>query len=257
MKVVKLGGSVIAPKHTPLSADTHAIYRLAEELRRYLSRSEGKLVVVHGGGSFGHYLVRECLNAEGFLGVECFSRVANYMMVLNTLVVDALLSSGISAVSVPPRSICSFRDEVPECFMGSVREMIEGGATPVLFGDVVASSGSPRFRVISGDVIAWELVRELGAGEVIFATDVNGIYTSDPKRDPSARLLREVRAEEVLREAVEGEVTSSVTGGILEKVRVALGLGIRGVRASVINGLVPGNLYNALTGRVEGTVIWF
>ena len=255
MKVVKFGGSVIAPKDKPLSADIPAIIRLAEELRNYLSNYSDALILVHGGGSFGHHLVKECLSREGGLRQECYSRVAHYMMMLNSFVMESLLSSEVSAVSVSPRGICYFRNELPECWMSAVKELVCKGLTPVLFGDVVPSLRG--FKVISGDMLVWELVKELSIKEVVFATDVNGIYTSDPKKDPSAKLLKEVRADEVLEKVVEGEVTASVTGGALEKVKVAVELGIKGVKASVINGLIPGNLYNALTGKVEGTLIWF
>ncbi len=255
VKAVKVGGSVIAPKNRPLNADIPAILRLAEELSNYLRDSGNQLVLVHGGGSFGHYLVKECLTRDGELRRECFSRVAHYMMMLNSFVMEALLSSEVPAASLPPRSICFFRGKLPECFVDAVKELVSKGVTPVLFGDVIPSSTG--FEVISGDMLVWELVKELGIKEVVFATDVNGIYTDDPKKNPKAKLLKEVRADEVLREAIEGEVTSSVTGGALEKVKVAVELGIKGVKASVINGLVPGNLYNALRGKVEGTVIWF
>lgn len=255
VKAVKVGGSVIAPKDRPLSADIPTILRLAKEISNYLRDSGDQVVLVHGGGAFGHYLVKECLTFEGELRRECFSRVAHYMMMLNSFVMEALLSAEVPAASLPPRSMCFSRGKLPRCFMDAVKDLVGKGVTPVLFGDVISSLTG--FEVISGDTLVWELVRELGIKEVVFATDVNGIYTDDPKKNPNAKLLKEVRADEVLREAIEGEVTSSVTGGALEKVKVAIELGIKGVRASVINGLIPGNLYNALTGKVEGTVIWF
>ncbi|MCD6323504.1 MAG: hypothetical protein J7L55_00090, partial [Desulfurococcales archaeon] len=92
LKVVKIGGSVIAPKKESLSADVPTILRLAEELSRFMRENPSVMVaLVHGGGSFGHFLVKECEKEDGFLGKECFSRVAFFMDELGRIVTEAML----------------------------------------------------------------------------------------------------------------------------------------------------------------------
>ena len=49
--IIKLGGSVITFKDKPLSANYKAIENISHILKRVIS----PLIIVHGGGSYGHY----------------------------------------------------------------------------------------------------------------------------------------------------------------------------------------------------------
>lgn len=256
-KVIKLGGSVIAPKRTPLSTDTPTIVRLSEELSKYRKDRRENIALVHGGGSFGHPLVKECLTKYGAITKECYSRVAHYMMTLNTIVMEALLAAEVPAVSIPARAICLGKEETGhKCFLKTIKELAETGLVPVTFGDVILSSGG-TYEVISGDVLAWLITLETKADTLIFVTDVDGIFSKDPRKHPDAELITEAEARDVIKRAEFGVSRVSVTGAMLEKILIGIQLGAKGVKVAVINGKVPGNLYNALHGNVRGTVIWF
>ena len=60
--VLKLGGSVITDKNGELAARTEVINRLAEEIA--LARKES-LIIIHGGGSFGHPTANKHAIKEG------------------------------------------------------------------------------------------------------------------------------------------------------------------------------------------------
>ncbi|MDW3626632.1 MAG: hypothetical protein QOK72_08305, partial [Nitrososphaeraceae archaeon] len=49
--IIKLGGSVITFKEKPLSAN----YKAINNISKILSKLEIPLIIVHGGGSYGHY----------------------------------------------------------------------------------------------------------------------------------------------------------------------------------------------------------
>ncbi len=256
VKIIKLGGSVIAPKEEPLSADIPSIQRLAEELGKFLAEEPAsRVVVVHGGGSFGHYLVKECVENKGYLTPSCSSRVAFFMDELNRMVLEALLSNRIPAVRVPGRTLCYFRGDGIECFFRQLKNLISRGLVPVTYGDVTSSSTG--FSVISGDVLAWMAVKELKAKEVVFLSDVNGLYTSDPHTDPAAKLIKEAKATDVLNIISGGSSFRSVTGDLTDKIRWGIKLGVKGVKMIVASGLRNGNLYNSLRGLDTGTVLWF
>ncbi len=256
-KVIKLGGSVIAPKQNPLSADTPTIVRLSEELSRYRKECRGIITLVHGGGSFGHPLVRECLKKYGAITRECYSRVAHYMLNLNNVVMEALLAAEVPAVSIPARAICLGNEgKGHECFLKTIKELAESGLVPVTFGDVILSGGD-TYEVISGDVLAWIIALETKADMLIFVTDVDGIFSKDPRKHPDAELIREAKARDIIQRAEFGDSGVSVTGAMLEKILIGIQLGAKDVKVAVINGRKPGNLYNALHGNVRGTVIWF
>lgn len=252
--VIKLGGSVITRKDEPFSVRLDAVVRLADEISAFKNSHQNcGLALVHGGGSFGHPIVEECIKAEGYIDQACFSRTSFYMDLLGHAVTEALLSSRLPVVRIPPRSICEgVRHE--DCNLGVVCRMVDSGLIPLLYGDVVSSREG--FKVISGDDIVWYLTKFLGVKKVVFVTDVNGVYDKNPKEFSDARVLSEMHVSEALRIAEFWSVRD-VTGGMLSKLRKALMLGLKGVEVYVINGLIPNNLLNALEGKkVVGSVLW-
>lgn len=252
--VVKLGGSVITRKNEPFSARSDTISRLAEEISVFLREDERReIILIHGGGSFGHSLVRECLEKIGRIDTQCYARVAFYMDLLNHLIIEALLASEVPVVKIPPRSIC-WGTGLEECNFSVIGRFTSSGMVPVLYGDVILSGGESR--VLSGDDILWYLTKSLGLKRVVFVTDVDGIYDKDPKLHGDARVLSGMHVSDVLREASFWEVYD-VTGGMLNKLKKPLLLGIKGVKVYVINGFIPGNLLNALEEKnVVGSVLW-
>ena len=212
--------------------------------------------MIHGGGSFGHTLVRECLSAYGYITQECFVRVAHYMMLLNNIVMEVLLANNIKAVSLPTRSACYISDSEVICNVEQVRRYLEDGVCPVVFGDVVIDARNRRYVVVSGDRIAHIIARELRAKEIVFVTDVEGIFTSDPKKNRSARLIKELKVSEVYSK-VEFKEVADVTGGMEAKVSELIRQCAEGSKIIVVGGLIKDNLYNALSAKeFIGTTIW-
>jgi molybdenum storage protein len=88
-----------------------------------------------------------------------------------------------------------------------------------------------------------------GARSVIFLKDVDGLYSADPKTDPAAELIPEIRAQELIDRKLP---TLPIEPAVLELLtRAKLARGIR-----IINGLTPGNLSRALAGESLGTLIY-
>ncbi|MGD8543676.1 MAG: hypothetical protein PVG48_00980, partial [Candidatus Bathyarchaeota archaeon] len=61
--VLKLGGSVITNKEKPLTPNLSAIKRLANEISK---ANVSRLVLVHGGGSFGHPIAKQYAIEKGY-----------------------------------------------------------------------------------------------------------------------------------------------------------------------------------------------
>jgi molybdenum storage protein len=93
------------------------------------------------------------------------------------------------------------------------------------------------------------LVAEVfGARSVIFLKDVDGLYSADPKTDPAAQFIPEIRARELIDKKFS---TLPIEGSVLDLLtRAKL---VRGIR--MVNGLTPGNLTRALAGASIGTLI--
>ena len=89
------------------------------------------------------------------------------------------------------------------------------------------------------------------ANLLVLLTDQDGLYTDDPRSDPEARLIPEVRAGS--HEARVGKAGPWGTGGMASKVRAARQAAEGGVLAVVANGTRPGALTAIVAGAGVGT----
>lgn len=95
----------------------------------------------------------------------------------------------------------------------------------------------------------------LGADLLIILTDLDGLYTADPRKDPHAQLVHEVpRRSTGLHFWADESGTGLGTGGMAAKVKAARAAAAAGVPTIIANGLVEGNLERIICGEAVGTV---
>ncbi len=257
MQIVKLGGSVVTVKDKPMTADHENVNRLAEEIK---AAWPTPLVVIHGGGSFGHPVAKKYGIADGFTSerqVVGFTRTHQAMVALNTIIVDALLDEGIPALSVAPSAfIATYDGRMPRGDFENIGRLVVKGMLPVLYGDAVIDK-SRGFSILSGDQLAVRLAVSMGANRLIFGVDVDGVYTSNPKLAPQARLIDRLSLEKLEGFVEIGKaLTTDVTGGMLGKVSEARAAVEAGIEVRMVNATKPGVILKALRGEpVAGTVL--
>lgn len=257
MIILKLGGSVITNKERPMTPDIDCIKRLAVEVAESKTQD---LIVVHGGGSFGHTVAKQYSIAKGLTSGDQtigFSKTHQAMVELNRLVIKAFLERSLPAVSITPSSFVIMDEGRIAMFSFDViRFLIELKMIPVLYGDAVLDR-KKGFSILSGDQIASFLAASLRASRLVFGVDVDGVCTSDPKLNPDSDLI-EVLPIDKLREMVDfgSALTTDVTGSMLGKVMETAVAVEAGVEVIVVNALRPGIVKKALTGEpVTGTVL--
>jgi len=256
--VLKLGGSVITHKKKPLTPNLPAIKRLASEISR---ANVSRLVLVHGGGSFGHPIAKQYAIEKGYKDqsqIIGFSKTRQAMMMLNKLVVDSLIQHNIPAVTVQPSScIITKQGRIQLMEEKPLRKLLEMEFVPVLHGDAVLDSDK-GFAILSGDQLVSSLAIKLNAERIIIGIDVDGLYASDPKTDLNAQLIQYATPQELrkLQHKIEENKVTDVTGGMLGKIMELIPAVEKGIQAMIINAAKPDNVYKALKSeRVSGTVI--
>ena len=258
--ILKLGGSVITRKGRELTPNIEVIRRLAKEVSR---ADLPHLIIVHGGGSFGHPLAERYGLKEGYRSPSQligFSKTHEAMLSLNRLIVEALLDEGIPAFSISPSSfILTRRGRILHLDEKALKKALAIGLVPVLYGDVILDTDM-GFTILSGDQIVSELAVRFDAQLIVVGVDVDGIYTDDPKVNPSAKLIRQITPEELeaLREGIKGSRAVDVTGGMLGKINELLTPAKNGIEIVIVNALKPDNIYKALRGvETVGTkILW-
>jgi isopentenyl phosphate kinase len=217
--VLKLGGSVITEKDTPETVDDAALSRAAEAVADF----DGDLVLVHGGGSFGHHAAAErgVTTESGTRSAADARAIHDAMGRLNAAVLDALHGAGVEALPVRPLSVAS-RDADGDLALptGSVATMLAEGFVPVLHGDGVVQSGA-GVTVTSGDDLVVALAADggLDVDRVGLCSTVPGVLDGDG--DVIGRIERFADAAD----ALGGSDATDVTGGMAAKVEKLLALG--------------------------------
>ncbi len=256
--ILKLGGSVITDKNGELAAKTEDINRIAEEIKR---ADVDNVVIVHGGGSFGHPTAQKWNLKDGFkeptqkLG---FAETHHVMTVLNGLVMDALIWHEIPAVSYAP-STCFVTENgrIKSCDSPVLTRMMNMGFTPVLYGDAVLDN-KIGFTVLSGDQLIAYLAIQMKAEKIIIGVDTDGLYEADPKVEPTAKPYLKLNLEQLRKvQAKIGKAqTTDVTGGMAGKIAELIPAVEAGIKVQIINATRNLRVLRGLTGeRIEGTII--
>ena len=256
--ILKIGGSVITDKDGELAARTEVINRLAEEIQKTHVQS---LVIVHGGGSFGHptaqkYSIKEGLRNE--TQKVGFAETHHVMTVLNGLVMDSLVWHNIPAISVAPSCCVVTENGRIKTFEDAVfKSYLKMGFVPVLYGDATLD-GKLGFTVLSGDQLVSHLARILGAKKIIIGVDTDGLYDADPKVERNVKLYTHLNLSELekIKTKLGGSTAPDVTGGMLGKVSELIPAVAEGIQVTMVNAAKPNRIYKALIGEVvEGTVM--
>lgn len=250
MILMKAGGSAITDKSMDFSIKAHNLERLG----RALATATEPVVLCHGGGSFGHPLARrydlsgEITTPEQLRGVS-HTNIA--MRNLSNIVCEALIEGGCTPFALQTSAILTAdRGRIDVFNTAIVRHVLSTGFIPVVYGDVVYDA-TYRYAIVSGDQIMRRLAEAFPGNRALFLTDVDGLYTADPKRDPGATLIRDIALADL--GTVQAGEAGDVTGGMKGKVAEIMALEGVVTEVQVLSLSRDGALEAALRGGVGGT----
>ena len=137
-------------------------------------------------------------------------------------------------------------------FANTLRRLLEMGALPVINeNDSVATE---EIAVGDNDTLGALVAVSAQADLLVVMSDIDGLFTADPRKDPEAQLIREVRAiTPELRQAAGGGGSALATGGMTTKLRAAELCMAAGTDMLIVNGEQPDILYWVLEGEEVGT----
>ncbi len=136
------------------------------------------------------------------------------------------------------------------------RELLMMGAIPIVNeNDTVETSELEGQNFGDNDTLSAVVAGLVAADFLVILTDIDGLYDSDPRKNPAARLIPRVEEITPEIEALAGGAGSSRgTGGMATKLRAAKMAGDKGIPCAVVSGADMGNLYKLLEGEPAGTL---
>lgn len=210
--------------------DPESLNRFASEIADALKDGH-QIAIVNGGGNI----------FRGLEGVgEGFDRViGDRMGMLATIINSLALSSALRSIGIKAEVFTSTPMEPFARYYNkdnAVKLMEEGGVALIAGG-----TGSPYFTTDSGAALR---ALELGADALLKGTKVDGVYTADPKKDPTATRYEELTFTKALADHLK--VMDQTAYALCEQGPVPI---------VVFDFTKPGNLARLLNGEPIGTVV--
>ena len=243
MLLIKLGGSIITNKKKPLSAKRKTIDNIVYSFRKI----NEDFVVVHGGGSYGHYwsVKYDMHTKPKKYDPKGVSIVKNSMIELNTIILDSFLKNKMNPYCLPPTDFVMGNKPINRKIL-EIKKIANSGLIPITYGDALWY-GNKKSYILSGDKIMSLLARVLRPRLSIFVLNEDGLYT-DMK---TKKLIYDFKDEKIFIK----KTVMDVTGGMTRKVAEASKISKIGLKVFFVNGNKPERIVNAITRKkFEGTL---
>ncbi len=227
--VVKLSGEALTGQGAH-GLDGATLARIAKDLA--LSAGAGtEIAVVVGGGNFfrgvqgaGKGLERARADAIGMLAT-----IMNGLALEQAVEAEGCSARALSAIAMP--SLCETYTRA-----AALRHLAKGRVVICAGG-----TGNPFFTTDTGAALR---AAELGADAILKATQVDGVYTADPKRDPNAKRYETLTHDEAINKNL----------GVMDTAAFALARENR-IPIFVFSIAEQGAIAAALRGAGRGTLV--
>ncbi len=227
--LLKISGEALAGDKDN-GIDFEVVHRVANEVKRVQDRGVEIALVVGGGNIFRGQAVAE----RGF-----DRATGDYMGMLGTVINALALQDALEKLGLPARTMSAIQmNQVAEPYIRrrAVR-YLEKGRVVLLAG----GNGNPFFTT---DTTAALRAVELEAEVVMKATKVDGVYTADPFRDPTATKFQRLDYLEVLNRGID----------VMDNTALTLCMD-NGVPIVVFDMLKEGNMERVVCGDPIGTLV--
>ena len=227
--LLKLSGESLAGE-SKQGIDTVHLAEYAEQVKAITAKGVQVGIVIGGGNIF-----------RGLSGAQKgFDRVKGDQMGMLATVINALaLQSALEAIGQPARVLTAIRMEPIGDFYtpGKAQRLLDKGTVVILAG----GTGAPYFTTDTGSSLR---ALEIKADVMLKGTRVDGIYTADPEKDPTATKFTEITYNEVIQRGLK---VMDITATAMAKEN--------GLPIYVFNMDQYGNLEKVINGEPIGTLV--
>lgn len=134
----------------------------------------------------------------------------------------------------------------------TLRRLLNWNVVPVVNEN--DTTATDEITVGDNDFLAAQVALLIGAQQLILLTNTEGLFTADPRHDPSAELVPEIdSAEQLNRLKIDDHTSVFGSGGMRSKTRAAAMASYAAVETVICNGTRPGTLAQAVAGEPIGT----
>ncbi len=228
--LLKLSGESLGEPDTGHSIAPAAVESVARQVASVVAQGVEVAIVVGGGN---------ILRGADFSKNGVHRASADYMGMLATVINALALSAAVEQAGVETRVLSALEiHQVAEPFVRRrAIAHLKKGRVVILAG----GTGNPFFTT---DTAAALRATELGCDVLLKATKVDGVYSADPKLDPTAKRFTELAYMDVLQKGLR----------VMDSTAITLCME-NGLPVVVFNLFEEGNIERAVRGENLGTTI--
>lgn len=225
--VIKISGEALAgPSGTGI--DNHIVNKVVQQIKVVHDLGIDVGIII-GGGNFW----------RGRQGVDMDRTTADHMGMLATVINSLALQDALEHSGVPTRVQTAFTIErvaEPYILRKALRHLEKGRV--VIFA---CGTGNPYFSTDTGASLR---AAEIGADVLLCAKNIDGVYDSDPRKNPSAKKIDEISFMDVIKRGIQVMDTTAVSLCMENDINI------------VVFGLDEENsIVKAATGEKIGTLV--
>ena len=246
--VVKLGSSIVADDAGEVRMDVLA--SLCDEVAARHAAGDELIVVTSGAIARGMRLMELPVRPSTMEELQAASAVGQGKLYRHY---DELLQErGVRSAQV----LLTFFDMSARTHYlnarHTLRKLLDWRVVPVINENDTTTTDEISFG--DNDFLAAQVAILIGAQRLVLLTDIGGLYSADPRRDPAAHLIEEVSDLDSLDQLDIGVSTSPLgSGGMRSKVVAAEMATAAGIPVTIANGTDRAEVAAALAGEPTGT----
>ncbi|AFX99215.1 glutamate 5-kinase [Candidatus Endolissoclinum faulkneri L2] len=248
--VIKIGSAVLIDKKSGL-VRTAWMESLAADVNRLRHAGIEVLIVSSGAVALGCHRLRINHIRSKLKARRPTSAIGQIM--LAHAYQEVMFHNGITTAQIL-LSTDDTEQRRPHLYLRStINDLLKLGVVPVINENDTVSTTSCSFG--DNDRLSARIAQVANADTLIILSDIDGLYTSDPRCNAAARHIPEVKYVTAEIEAMAGNAGSSYTsGGMVTKLAAAKIAAAAGCQTVIANGLEPNPIY-----RIDsaGSCTWF
>jgi glutamate 5-kinase len=246
--VVKIGTSSLTDEHGVI--DDSAVKKLAADVAALRAAGHDVVIVSSGAVTAGVAALGLDRRPRDVATLQAIAAAGQARLMRSWD--DALATHGLvpAQVLLVPHDFVDRRQYLHA--RRTLTRLIQLGAVPIINeNDAIASH---EIRYGDNDRLAALVSHNLTAALLVLLTDLDGLYTADPRRDTDAELIATVQADDPLLAITAGSGGSGRgSGGMASKLEAARIASWSGVPTVIANASRPGVLAGAVAGDPVGT----
>lgn len=140
--------------------------------------------------------------------------------------------------------------------LNTFETLIDMGIIPVVNeNDTVSTAEIEGANFGDNDMLSALVAKLVSADMLVIMTDIDGLFETNPREDPYAKLLKRVpEITEEIKKMAGGTGSNRGTGGMSSKIVAAQVATDSGVECCILNGSNPDVLYQLIDGHNPGTI---